>query len=272
MSYTEMNLEALTSLISLENVARNVIILPFSLVQLPNGECKYVILAKHTITDFLTQFGGQMPSDVKLPDFLRDQIFTGTRGLLDITDFNWSIFYASTIPGTDGVTYLNNNKPIIALVFLPSDSNDTVQELQSLNNLIVNFINKVKIAMRNDPFSEDFNENLVYLTETELFYLVRGTEYLVDSDDDTQTFSFSVSDGMLFKKDIITLYATKEGDIPIEKMQSGNEQVNHPFVSMIYSKINGYISSNILELFETFESPFLKHFSEDINIIQNNSA
>lgn len=262
MSYSEIDIETLQSLISLENVTRNVIVIPFFLVELPNGEYNYMVLLKHTITEFLTQFGGVLQPNESFTEFLTNQILVGTKDLLNISDFSGSIFYVSTIPNVDGVTYLSSDKPIISLVFYPGQNEDGVIELKALNSFIRTFIERVKFQMKKDPFSDDFKENLVYITETELYFLARGTEYLLDSDDKTKTFSFQVSDGMLFKKDIIELYTPKIGEIPIEKIQNGNLAVNHPFVSTMYSKISAYFAKNLMDVFEAKSCIFKPAVSE----------
>lgn len=263
MSYMKIDVETLNSLITLENATRNVILLPFCLVELPNGDFKYFILAKHTITDYISQFGGTLKAGDNFPEFLTKNISNNTRNIINITDFSSSIFYASLEENSEGAISLSNNKPIISFVFWSSSDQDGIHKLSGLNNIIDEYIVNTKKLIKNEPFSEDFEENLVYLTETELFFLCRNEEYLLENDSGDETFSFQVSDGMLFRKDLIELYSPKDGDIPIQKFTNSDEIINHPFASVIFSKISSYIGDSVMNIFDNFEHPFLKTEHDD---------
>jgi hypothetical protein len=258
MSYQQINLQELDALINFENVQRNVIVLPFCLVETPKEGFKYYVLLKHTITNFLTQFGGSLKNREVLTDFLTSRIMKGTRSQLIIKDFEHSIFYVVTETRNDGNLYINDAYPIISLVYIPSSNPDTMFHLEDLNSIIANYIEDVKFTMRHDPSSEDFSENLVYVNETELFYLANGENYDIVDDETSETFTFKVSDGMLLAKPIIDLYMSKEGDIPLQKLQNGNAGFNHPFESVSFSQISDFFSINMMNLFNNTTDPFFK--------------
>lgn len=242
MNRERIDLNDFDEVLSIFGTAAEVYILPYALIfdeQTQTTKC-YTILFQE-LTGFIRPMTTQV-STTNVGYEIARAIREATYGVIDVkcgTYDSCMKVFACVDQDYNGVPFIVEDKIPVVTVELK------LQSFSQLNDLIESFIVETKTRMLRDPtMSGGFTSNLVYISESDLFYLARGTTYTVFSDG--KQFEFDVSKGMFFEPEIVSLYTPGKDEIPISALSHTNS--NFPFKCITFSKISNGFATEIFDI------------------------
>lgn len=247
MNRERIDLNDFDQVLSIYDTASEVYILPYALIfdeQTQTTKC-YTILFQE-LTGFIRPMTTQV-SHGNVGYEIARSIREATYGTINVKSGTYNDcmkVFACVDEDYNGVPFLVNDRIPVVTVELK------LQSLGQLNDIIASFIAETQTRMRREPtMSGGFTSNLVYISESDLFYLARGTTYTVYSDGNE--FEFDVSKGMFFEPEIVSLYTPEKTDIPITALNQSNS--NFPFKCITFSKISNGFATEIFEIMTTMD-------------------
>ena len=225
-------------------VPERVIIIPYVWIEANESQQSFVLLqnTKNGEKNIISDFGGEF-SFSSLDEYISSSLIEKTFGTLTIPNDHIrknTSFFASIDNDYKNEVFLVPNTPIVCLVNLGTSTK------LSLNGIIVNFIENYKYKLRTDPKSSNFLTNLVYMSQLDFYYLIRGTTFHIYDDESGEEYEMEVKDGITFDDDLINLYNAKPTDIAVTVIY--NPEANFPFRVYNFSQIITSLQKTMLPL------------------------
>ena len=249
MRREKIKIKEFEELLTLFETESEVYILPYALIfdeKTQSTKCYTILLQE--LTGFIRPITAQVTA-TKPGYTIAKALREATYGIIDIAeekyDSRMTVFLTSD-EDYNGDPFIVENKVPVVTVELKLASID------QLNKIIAKYIHKLKYKMAREPtMAGGFSTNLVYISESDLFYLARGTTYTTYDEDGE--YEFEVSKGMFFEPQIVDLYtpSKSKGEIPIS--QINNSDSNFPFQSVTFSKISNGFAIEIHEIMISME-------------------
>lgn len=233
----QISYKDLTKHLTTSSFSTQLVIVPYSWVDLNDGSKQAYTIVLHGINGFIRDFGGTVSKNTAISTFVSSNLESDSLGVIQVfakeIEEN-ATFFAGIQTNFDGSKSLDPNSYISVFVNL-GDSNRKV-----LNSLIEAFSDKMKSNMRHYPNASNYNTNLIYLSQVDLFYICRGTTFCVE-DNDGAVYDVDVGDGMFLEDDLLTIYRPKTGDIPVSRILNGAS--NAPFSMSRYTDVSINLSN-----------------------------
>lgn len=240
---TQITYKELTTFLNNSSYSTQLVIVPYSWVDLGNGKKQCYTIVLHGINGFLRDFGGTVSRKTAIHSYISSSLDNESLGVIQVSAdeiAKTASIFVDIQTNYDDSKSLDPRSLITVFVNL-GDSNKSV-----LNSLIEAYANKLKKSIRHYPNKSDYNTNLVYLSQLDLFYICRGTSYTVE-DDKGDFYNIDVGDGMFLDDDIIAIYRPKPGDIPASRFVSNG--ANAPFSFARYTDVSTTLAGAINDIF-----------------------
>lgn len=209
-----------------------------------NGEkSETYVFMSHCINDFITSFNCVTNPKRLLTTSITTAIRNNSLNAIDLS------------------TDLDLGKKLKIYMFISKDKNDEdvidlsinpiitvkldIRTKVEMNEIIKNYVEECKLMLKVKNTSQSYNKSLIYMTISQLFYLLRGTTYPI-FDSNGEEYIYNVSDGLFYDKDISDLYRPEEGKRQICKFS--NNDSSCPYCPIIFNNISPSISEPLYQV------------------------
>lgn len=230
-------------------IPESIIIIPYTWVVEGDQEQSYLLFLnnKNGERNVITDFGGEYNYS-SIDEYISSSLNEKTLETLIVSNKYVQrncVFYATVDVDQQQHEFLVSFSPIFAFLNLGTSTKT------ELNEVISNFIDNYKQKLRMHPKNYNFLINLVYMTRLDFYYLSRRTTFPIKDEDSEEHYELNVEDGMLFDENLIELYQSKKGDIPVSVIYDQN--ANFPFRVFNFSQISPILANNMFNLFKNEE-------------------
>jgi hypothetical protein len=211
----------------------------------------YYAFLEQEITGVITPYSTTVSYENTPSISIADELSNSSFGLLKPRSLDQMDVYLMTIGNMDtGDMDIDNRYTPIVLVELDIDNES------EMNRKVTLFVEYTRERIMKDR-SSDYSANMIYVSISDLFYLVRGTDYpVIDSKGGENL--FDVSRSMFFDEFIQEAYRPKSGDVPVQKVPT--EGVNFPFSSVLFKDVTADFKSFMYSLMINEDPEFPQPF------------
>lgn len=219
-------------------------IVPYTWIRDPEtDESKCFVLTLQEITEFIRPFRAETKPNEDVGKCVARTLREHTFGLIDIKEkkfvhrMNVHLYVDEDYEGNPMIA--SDKIPIVTV-------NLKLETRQELDELIATYVQRLKNKLLMEPTSRGLATNLVYMTDSELYYLARGTTYSVI--DGEEEYEYPVSKGIFFEKEIVDIYTPNRaaGEVPLTIIP--NSDANSPFQSIVFSKISSEFAVTVFDV------------------------
>lgn len=244
MQAEKLKITDFTEILNIIDTTSSLYVIPYSWVtDSETGETKCFVFTMQEVTGFIRPFRASSKKDEEVSKTVANALRESTFGLINIKESKrnsvMKVHLYADVDEEGAPTISGEKIPIVTV-------NLKLRTKEELNHLVESYVSLLKTKILMEPTSRGLMTNLVYMTNSDLYYLARGTTYTVTDED--EEYEYQVSNGIFFEKDIVDLYTPNRaaGEIPLTILPT--PEANSPFQSILFSKISSEFAVMVYDI------------------------